>query len=94
MAIRSDTAGNEKSYLRDMLSTDVGDVLEIGCGDGRLTRKYADLPQRIVGVDLLNALPRTGAEPLPEPISMAAASGVYLPFPPCRFDHVIFSLSF
>ena len=94
MAIRSDTAGNEKNYLRDMLSADVGFALEIGCGDGRLTRKYADLPQRIVGVDLLNALPRTGAAPLPESISMAAASGVHLPFPASRFDHVIFSLSF
>ena len=94
MAIRSDTAGNEKSYLRDMLSADVGCALEIGCGDGRLTRKYADLPRRIFGVDLPGALPRTGAAPLPESISMAAASGVHLPFPACRFDHVIFSLSF
>ncbi len=94
MAIRSDSAGHEQSYLRDMLAADVGDVLEIGCGDGRLTRKYADLPRRIVGVDLLNALPGTGAKPFPESISMAAASGLHLPFPACRFDHVIFSLSF
>lgn len=94
MAIRSDSAGNEKSYLRDMLAADVGDVLEIGCGDGRLTRKYADLPRWIVGVDLPEALPRIGAEPLPEPVSLAAASGVHLPFPACRFDHAVFSLSF
>lgn len=94
MAIRSDTAGNEKSYLRDMLSAAVGCVLEIGCGDGRLTRKYADLAQRIVGIDLPETLPRTGAETLPESLGLAAASGLHLPFPPCRFDHVIFSLSF
>jgi len=94
VAIRSDSAGHEQSYLRDMLAADVGDVLEIGCGDGRLTRKYADLPRRIVGIDLPETLPSAGAEPLPESISMAAASALHLPFPACRFDHVIFSLSF
>ena len=94
MAIRSDGAGNEKSYLRDMLLADFGDVLEIGCGDGRLTRKYADLPRRIVGIDLPETLPRAGAEPLPKNVSLAAASGVCLPFPACHFDCVIFSLSF
>lgn len=94
MAIRNDRAGNEKSYLRDMLAADVGDVLEIGCGDGRLTRKYADLPRRIIGVDLPETLPGPGAEPLPETVGLAAASGVHLPFPACRFDCVVFSLSF
>lgn len=94
MAIRSDSAGNEASYLRDMLAPDVGDVLEIGCGDGRLTRKYADLPRWIVGLDLPDALPQAGAEPLPASVRLAAGSGVHLPFPDCRFDHVLFSLSF
>ena len=94
MAIRSDSAGNEKSYLRDMLAPAVGDVLEIGCGDGRLTRKYADLPRRIVGIDLPETLPRAGTEPLPMSVSLAAASGVHLPVPTARFDCVVFSLSF
>ncbi len=94
MAIRSDIAGAEKSYLRDMLAADIDSVLEIGCGDGRLTRKYADLSPRIVGIDLPATLPRSDAKPLPETVSLAAASGVHLPFPASRFDHVIFSLSF
>ena len=94
MAIRSDSAGNEKSYLRDMLAADVGAVLEIGCGDGRLTRKYADLPRWIVAIDLPENMPRTSAEPLPESVDWVAASGVRLPFAAGRFDHVLFSLSF
>jgi len=94
MAIRSDSSGLEKSYLLDMLAGAVGCVLEIGCGDGRLTRKYADLAGQVFGVDLPSALPRAGAEPLPESVSLAAASGVHLPFPGSRFDEVIFSLSF
>ena len=42
MAIRGDTTGQERAYLLDMLPPDIGSVLEIGCGDGRLTRKYAE----------------------------------------------------
>ena len=94
MAIRSDTAGNEKSYLLDMLAGEGGCILEVGCGDGRLTRKYADLAARVVGIDLPSALPRAGSEPLPESVSLAAASGVHLPFPAGHFDEVIFALSF
>lgn len=94
MAIRSDAAGNERSYLLDMLADDAGCVLEVGCGDGRLTRKYAEGTARVFAVDLPATLPRAASEPLPESVHMAAASGVQLPFPACRFDHLIFALSF
>ena len=94
MAIRSDVSRLEKHYLLDMLAGYGGCILEIGCGDGRLTRKYADVAARVVGIDLPTALPRAGAEPLPTKISLAGASGVYLPFPARRFDNVIFALSF
>ena len=93
MAIRSDTAGNELSYLLDMLGGEGGRILEVGCGDGRLTRKYADRAARIFGVDLPSTLPRAGSERLPASVHLAAASGVQLPFPAGRFDHVIFALS-
>jgi len=94
MAIRSDAAGNELSYLLDMLAGDLGCLLEVGCGDGRLTRKYADRAARVFGVDLPLTLPRAGSAPLPDSVNLAAASGVQLPFPAGRFDHVIFALSF
>ena len=63
MAIRSDTAGLEKSYLLDMLTEDAGCVLEIGCGDGRLIWQMAESAALIVGVDLPATLPskETGA---------------------------------
>lgn len=94
MAIRSDSAGLETSYLLDMLRADAGCVLEIGCGDGRLTRKYADTVAQVFGIDLPSTLAREGSERRPESVSIAAASGVQLPFPARRFDGAIFSLSF
>ncbi|MCY3797835.1 MAG: class I SAM-dependent methyltransferase [Chloroflexi bacterium] len=94
MAIRSDTAGLEKSYLLDMLTEDASGVLEIGCGDGRLTRKYADTVAQVTGIDLPGALPGEDTDRLPDSVSIAAASGVRLPFPARRFDGAIFSLSF
>ncbi len=94
MAIRGDSAGLEKHYLLDLLASDPGHILEIGCGDGRLTRKYADLAQLVIGIDLLSTLPRGKIDALPETVSVAAASAVRLPFPAGRFDHAIFALSF
>lgn len=94
MAIRSDSGEVEQRYLRDMLARDAGAVLEIGCGDGRLTRRIADGATRVIGIDLPAMLPREGAAPLPETASLAAASGVHLPFPAQRFTQAIFTLSF
>ena len=94
MTIRNDSAGLERHYLLDMLAGGGDCVLEIGCGDGRLTRKYAEWALRVVGIDLPAALPRAGAEPLGESVSLAAASGARLPFAPRCFDQAIFALSF
>ena len=94
MAIRGDTSGLEKSYLLDMLGGDIGCVLEIGCGDGRLTAKYASLAAEVVGIDLPEALPDGGLAAFPNQMRVAAASAVALPFGPAHFDTAIFSLSF
>jgi len=42
MAVRTDPEGNETLALFDLVQLDGREVLEIGCGDGRLTRRYAD----------------------------------------------------
>jgi len=94
MAIRGDSAGLEKQYLLDLLTSDVGSILEVGCGDGRLTRKYADVGRQVIGIDLPSTLPRGKGDALPETVSVVAASALRLPFPADYFDQAIFSLSF
>ncbi len=92
MAIRGDSTGQEKQYLLDMLAGAGGQVLEIGCGAGRLTGKYAARAQRLIGIDLPPALPPGHA--LAGLMLPAAASATALPFAAASFDVALFSLSF
>ncbi len=94
MAIRGDTTGQERGYLLDMLPPDIGSVLEIGCGDGRLTRKYAERARHVVGIDLPRSLPGEINGTLGQLMDVAAGSGVALPFRDGSFDQAVFSLSF
>ncbi len=94
MAIRGDSSGLERGYLLDMLPREIGRVLEIGCGDGRLTRKYAGQAAHVVGIDLAEAMPSSDRSELASVMALTAASGVSLPFRDRSFDHAIFSLSF
>jgi 2-polyprenyl-3-methyl-5-hydroxy-6-metoxy-1,4-benzoquinol methylase len=51
MAVRSDPEGNETDVLFDLVDLDGAEVLEIGCGDGRLTWRYADRADHVTAID-------------------------------------------
>lgn len=52
MPIRLDPQGNEPAALLDFAESFMGKrVLEIGCGDGRLTWQFAELAARVVAID-------------------------------------------
>ncbi len=52
MPLRLDPEGHEIVALAEMLPARRGlRVLEIGCGDGRLTRRYAHMAARVLAVD-------------------------------------------
>ncbi len=76
-----------------MLPAQPGRVLEIGCGDGRLTRKYAGRAAQIIGIDLWDALQPAEFADIPR-AQCLAASAVKLPFRDCAFRGAIFALSF
>ena len=51
MAIRVDPENNETRALFDMANFDGQHVLEIGCGNGRLTWRYADRVKHVTAID-------------------------------------------
>jgi 2-polyprenyl-3-methyl-5-hydroxy-6-metoxy-1,4-benzoquinol methylase len=51
MAIRIDPENNETPALFDMANFSGQRVLEIGCGNGRVTWRYADKAAHVTGID-------------------------------------------
>ncbi len=51
MTIVKDPEGNETRILAKMVQFHPLEVLEVGCGDSRMTWQYADLVGRITGID-------------------------------------------
>ena len=51
MTVRTDPEGNETDALFDLVELEGREVLEIGCGDGRLTRRYADRAAHVTAIE-------------------------------------------
>lgn len=51
MSIRLDPEGHEIEALFDLVDLGGRDVLEIGCGDGRLTSRYAERAAHATAID-------------------------------------------
>jgi 2-polyprenyl-3-methyl-5-hydroxy-6-metoxy-1,4-benzoquinol methylase len=51
MTVRADPEGKETDALFDVVDLAGREVLEIGCGDGRLTRRYAERTAHVVAID-------------------------------------------
>jgi ubiquinone/menaquinone biosynthesis C-methylase UbiE len=72
-------------------------VLELGCGDGRLTFRYADATAAVLAVDPnADEIARARADLPPELIdrvSFAVAGAAEVDAPPAKFDLALFSHS-
>lgn len=98
MPLRIDVAKTEQRYLLDMIDVTDKHILEIGCGDGRLTWRYADTARHVVCIDvdleeLQTALSKRD-ETLSKTVDFMAGSAIVMPFAANTFDHVIFAWSF
>ena len=86
------TGCEEAIKLKEFGVFDGSRLLEIGCGDGRITAQLAGKATCLVAVDpsaedLLNAARRV------DKALFSRASGVQLPFADRSFDTVLFTLS-
>ncbi len=93
MPSQRDAEGIEAKYLHQAINLNNARVLEIGCGDGRLTWLYANLVQRIAGIDpsaedIAVAL-KDCPPALSSRLSFAQARAETLPFANKSFERVI-----
>jgi ubiquinone/menaquinone biosynthesis C-methylase UbiE len=97
MTLQKDPEGREAKYLHAFVDFTDKRVLEIGCGEGRLTWKYARRARSVTGLDLDHDALRVATVDRPrdltESIHFAEADSVHLPFSHETFDIAILAWS-
>jgi ubiquinone/menaquinone biosynthesis C-methylase UbiE len=98
MTADKDPEKNELAHLRRYADFSRKRVLEIGCGDGRLTWRYARGAHRVVGIDLERDDLRVASIERPSDlerlVSFAQANSIRMPFRNDAFDMAVLSWSF
>jgi ubiquinone/menaquinone biosynthesis C-methylase UbiE len=97
MTFQKDPEKNETKYLQKFADIPNKRVLEIGCGEGRLTWRYADRTTSTIGIEPdINAL-RVARYDRPsdlvEKVTLVNAQGEHLPFRKETFDIALLSWS-
>ena len=95
MAVRLDPEGNEIAALTLLVPSLVGSrVLEVGCGDGRLTRRYAERAASVLAIDPdESAIATLRSDPPPGPVETRAIGFEHLVVPDRSFDVILLSWS-
>jgi len=97
MTLQRDPEGFEKKVLHKFVDFSNQHVLEIGCGEGRLTWKYAAAPNLTVGFDpdqdALRVARADSPHDLRGHVHFAQASASHIPFSKETFDIAILAWS-
>lgn len=97
MTIQQDPERNETKYLHQFADFSNKRVLEIGCGEGRLTWQYAKETLSTVGIDLdadaLRVATIDRASDLESKVYFSRAMSEQLPFSKETFDLAILAWS-
>ena len=97
MGRRVDPEGAELGAMRRFVSPGWNRLLDVGCGEGRLTTRLASLGKEAFGLDPVAADVERGWRAIPpdlrQHITLAVGTGEHLPFPDRTFDVVFFSWS-
>jgi ubiquinone/menaquinone biosynthesis C-methylase UbiE len=97
LSTQTDPEHNEEKAIKRLVDFKNRSVLEVGCGDGRLTWKYAAAAGRVTGIDPdLDGL-RVARVDRPyqvaEKVQFAGGSARWLPFPREKFDIAVLAWS-
>lgn len=97
MPLQKDPEGIEKRNLHTFADFTSRRVLEVGCGEGRLTWRYAASAGQVAGIDLemdyLNVARADCPSDIKSKVSFAQASAINIPFRDETFDIAILAWS-
>jgi ubiquinone/menaquinone biosynthesis C-methylase UbiE len=97
MTFQKDTEKHEIKALHRLVDFEDRRVLEVGCGEGRLTWEYAGAAKQVLGVDPDPDAVRVANYDRPDELRkttiFTCASSLKLPFPNETFDIALLSWS-
>ena len=97
MTLQKDCEGNEKKHLHKFAGFTNKRVLEIGCGEGRLTWRYAATAKIVVGIDpdrnSLRVASYDRPSDLEDTVHFTNAQAEHLPFRKETFDIALLAWS-
>ena len=97
MTIQKDSDRNEIRFLQKYVDLTDKRVLEIGCGEGRLTWQYASGTRSTMAIDIDRDSLRVARVDTPsdleDKIHFSCSASEYLPFSKERFDIAILAWS-
>jgi ubiquinone/menaquinone biosynthesis C-methylase UbiE len=98
MTVQIDPERTEIKHLKRLVDFTGKHVLEVGCGDGRLTWRYAGSAGLVTGIDLhpddLRIAVVDRPSDLEDKVFFARTDSVNLPFVKESFDIAVFAWSF
>jgi ubiquinone/menaquinone biosynthesis C-methylase UbiE len=97
MTLQRDPERNEAKYLHTFVDFTNKRVIEIGCGEGRMTWQYAKAAETTIGVDpdkdALRVAKVDRPSGLEHKVLVAGAASEYLPFSKETFDIALLAWS-